>query len=135
MAFWKSSSIPTMRLLPLPGKTGDNLLIHHGAPSGQRGVSSGLRHDPPSGPSAGVPPTSPVNGKKGPNIPSYLVKAGDVIEVAESSRSSGVQALGWSRTRLSFRCLPPPGWAGEEGTLKGTPCDPPSVREEIEYSH
>ena len=28
-----------------------------------------------------------VNGKK-VNIPSYLVKAGDVIEVAESSRSS-----------------------------------------------
>ena len=30
-----------------------------------------------------------VNGKK-VNIPSYLVKAGDVIEVAESSRSSEV---------------------------------------------
>ena len=29
----------------------------------------------------------PVNGKKG-NIPSYLIKAGDVIEVRESSRSS-----------------------------------------------
>ena len=49
-----------------------------------------------------------VNGKK-VNIPSYLVKAGDVIEVAESSRSSEVFK------RLMGQDAPcswsPPGWS------------------------
>ena len=69
-----------------------------------------------------------VNGKK-VNIPSYLVKAGDVIEVAESSRSSEVFK------RLTGQDAPMfllPAWMErEKNTLKGTVTRLPA-REDID---
>jgi len=69
-----------------------------------------------------------VNGKK-VNIPSYLVKAGDVIEVAESSRASAKFA------KLTGEDAPVvllPSWLDRvKGTLKGTVTKLP-VREEID---
>ena len=69
-----------------------------------------------------------VNGKK-VNIPSYLVKAGDVIEVAESSRSSEIFK------RLTGQDAPMfllPAWMErEKNTLKGTVVRLP-VREDID---
>lgn len=69
-----------------------------------------------------------VNGKK-VNIPSYLVKAGDVIEVAESSRSSEVFK------RLTGQDAPVfllPAWMErEKNTLKGTVTRLPA-REDID---
>lgn len=69
-----------------------------------------------------------VNGKK-VNIPSYLVKAGDVIEVAESSRSSEVFK------RLTGQDAPMfllPAWMErEKNTLKGTVIRLPA-REDID---
>ena len=69
-----------------------------------------------------------VNGKK-VNIPSYLVKAGDVIEVAESSRSSEVFKRLVGQDAPSF--LLPPWLEREKNTLKGTVTRLP-VREEID---
>lgn len=55
-----------------------------------------------------------VNGKK-VNIPSYLIKAGDVIEVRESSRSSAKFAKDWPRgsRRGSALLAGPRGWHPE----------------------
>ena len=69
-----------------------------------------------------------INGKK-VNIPSYLVKAGDVIEVAESSRSSEVFKRLAGQDAPSF--LLPPWLEREKNTLKGTVTRLP-VREEID---
>ena len=69
-----------------------------------------------------------VNGKK-VNIPSYLVKAGDVIEVAESSRSSEVfkRLLGQDAPVFLL-----PAWMErEKNTLKGTVTRLPA-REDID---
>ena len=69
-----------------------------------------------------------VNGKK-VNIPSYQVKAGDVIEVAESSRSSA------AFKRLTGENAPVillPVWLErEKNALKGTVTRLP-VREDID---
>ena len=69
-----------------------------------------------------------MNGQK-VNIPSYLVKAGDVIEVAESSRSSEVFK------RLTGQDAPMfllPAWMErEKNTLKGTVIRLPA-REDID---
>ena len=69
-----------------------------------------------------------VNGKK-VNIPSYLVKAGDVIEVAESSRSSELfKRLVGENAPITLL----PAWLErEKGTLKGTDAHIPT-REEID---
>ena len=57
-----------------------------------------------------------VNGKK-VNIPSYLIKAGDVIEVRESSRSSAKFA---KLTGPEAPVVALPSWLDREaGTLKG----------------
>ena len=69
-----------------------------------------------------------VNGKK-VNIPSYLVKAGDVIEVAESSRSSVVfkRLIGGNAVMFLL-----PAWLErEKNTLKGTVTRMPT-REDID---
>ena len=58
-----------------------------------------------------------VNDKK-VNIPSYLVKAGDVIEVAESSRSSEVFKRLLGQDAPMF--LVPAWMEREKNTLKGT---------------
>ena len=69
-----------------------------------------------------------VNGKK-VNIPSYLVKAGDVIEVAESSRSSALfKRLTGETAPLTLL----PAWLERtKGTLQGTVAHLPT-REEID---
>ena len=69
-----------------------------------------------------------VNGKK-VNIPSYLVKAGDVIEVAESSRSSELfKRLTGENAPMTLL----PAWLErEKGSLKGTVAHLPT-REEID---
>ena len=69
-----------------------------------------------------------VNGQK-VDIPSYQVKAGDVIEVAESSRSSEVFKRLVGQDAPSF--LLPPWLEREKNTLKGTVTRLP-VREEID---
>ena len=69
-----------------------------------------------------------VNGKK-VNIPSYLVKAGDVIEVAESSRSSEVFKRLVGQDAPMF--LLPAWMEREKNTLKGTVTRLPA-REDID---
>ena len=69
-----------------------------------------------------------VNGKK-VNIPSYLVKAGDVIEVAESSRSSEAFKRLVGQDAPMF--LLPPWMEREKNTLKGTVTRLPA-REDID---
>ena len=111
-----------------PGKTGDNLLItverrldnvvyRMGFAMTRRQARQLVSHA-----------HFTVNGKK-VNIPSYLVKAGDVIEVAESSRSSEVFK------RLTGQDAPMfllPAWMErEKNTLKGTVIRLPA-REDID---
>ena len=128
-AFWRSSSTTTTRLLPLPRQDRRQPADHRGAPFGQRGVPYGLCHDSPSGPSAGESRPLHRQRHKKVNIPSYLVKAGDVIEVAESSRSSEVFK------RLTGQDAPMfllPAWMErEKNTLKGTVIRLPA-REDID---
>ena len=69
-----------------------------------------------------------VNGKK-VNIPSYLVKAGDVIEVAESSRSSEVFKRLMGENAPVF--LQPAWMEREKNALKGTVTRLPA-REDID---
>ncbi len=70
-----------------------------------------------------------VNGKK-VNIPSYQVKAGDVIEVRESSRSSAKFA---KLTGPEAPVVALPAWLNREaGTLKGVVAKLPE-RSDIDY--
>lgn len=69
-----------------------------------------------------------VNGKK-VNIPSYLVKAGDVIEVAESSRSAECFKRLLGQDAPVF--LQPVWMEREKNALKGTITRLPA-REEID---
>ena len=70
-----------------------------------------------------------VNGKK-VNIPSYQVKAGDVIEVRESSRSSAKFA---KLTGPEAPVVALPSWLNREaGTLKGVVAKLPE-RSDIDY--
>ena len=69
-----------------------------------------------------------VNGKK-VNIPSYLVKAGDVIEVAESSRSSEVFKRLMGQDAPVF--LVPTWMERDKNSVKGTVVRLPA-REEID---
>ena len=65
-----------------------------------------------------------VNGKK-VNIPSYLIKAGDVIEVRESSRSSAKFA---KLTGPEAPVVALPSWLDREaGTLKASSTSSPSA--------
>ncbi len=111
-----------------PGKTGDNLLINverrldnvvyrMGFAMTRRQARQLVNHA-----------HFTVNGKK-VNIPSYQVKAGDVIEVAEGSRSSEVFK------RLTGQDAPIfllPSWMErEKNTLKGTVTRLPA-REDID---
>ena len=111
-----------------PGKTGDNLLItverrldnvvyRLGFAMTRREARQLVSHA-----------HFTVNGKK-VNIPSYLVKAGDVIEVAESSRSSVVFKRLIGENAVMFLL---PAWLErEKNTLKGTVTRMPT-REDID---
>ena len=111
-----------------PGKTGDNLLItverrldnvvyRMGFAMTRRQARQLVNHG-----------HFTVNGKK-VNIPSYLVKAGDVIEVAESSRSSEAFKRLVGQDAPMF--LLPPWMEREKNTLKGTVTRLPA-REDID---
>ena len=111
-----------------PGKTGDNLLItverrldnvvyRMGFAMTRRQARQLVSHA-----------HFTVNGKK-VNIPSYLVKAGDVIEVAESSRSSEVFKRLVGQDAPMF--LLPAWMEREKNTLKGTVTRLPA-REDID---
>lgn len=111
-----------------PGKTGDNLLItverrldnvvyRMGFAMTRRQARQLVSHA-----------HFTVNGKK-VNIPSYLVKAGDVIEVAESSRSSEVFKRLLGQDAPVF--LLPPWMEREKNALKGTVTRLPA-REDID---
>ena len=69
-----------------------------------------------------------LNGKK-VNVPSYLVKAGDVIEVAESSRSSEVFKRLMGQDAPVF--VVPTWMERDKNSLKGTVVRLPA-REEID---
>jgi small subunit ribosomal protein S4 len=111
-----------------PGKTGDNLLINVerrldnvvyrlGFAMTRRQARQLVNHA-----------HFTVNGKK-VNIPSYQVKAGDVIEVAESSRSSEVFKRLVGQDAPVFLL---PAWLErEKNTLKGTVTRLPA-REDID---
>ena len=111
-----------------PGKTGDNLLItverrldnvvyRMGFAMTRREARQLVSHA-----------HFTVNGKK-VNIPSYLVKAGDVIEVAESSRSSVAFKRLVGENAVMFLL---PAWLErEKNTLKGTVTRMPT-REDID---
>ena len=111
-----------------PGKTGDNLLItverrldnvvyRMGFAMTRREARQLVSHG-----------HFTVNGKK-VNIASYLVKAGDVIEVVESSRSSVAFKRLVGENAVMFLL---PAWLErEKNTLKGTVTRMPT-REEID---
>ncbi len=111
-----------------PGKTGDNLLIlverrldnvvfRLGFAATRRQARQLVTHS-----------HFTVNGKK-VNIPSYLVKVGDVIEVAEKSRSS---VLFEGLTGSDAPVVLTPAWMErEKNALKGTVTHIPA-REEID---
>ena len=112
-----------------PGKTGDNLLIaverrldnvvfRLGFAQTRRDARQLVSHA-----------HFTVNGKK-VNIPSYQVKAGDVIEVRESSRSSAKFA---KLTGPAAPVVALPAWLNREaGTLKGVVAKLPE-RSDIDY--
>ena len=112
-----------------PGKTGDNLLItverrldnvvyRMGFAMTRRQARQLVSHA-----------HFTVNGKK-VNIPSYQVKAGDVIEVRESSRSSAKFA---KLTGAEAPVVALPSWLDREaGTLKGVVTKLPE-RSDIDY--
>ena len=112
-----------------PGKTGDNLLItverrldnvvyRMGFAMTRRQARQLVSHA-----------HFTVNGKK-VNIPSYLIKAGDVIEVRESSRSSAKFA---KLTGPEAPVVALPSWLDREaGTLKGVVTKLPE-RSDIDY--
>ena len=112
-----------------PGKTGDNLLItverrldnvvyRMGFAMTRRQARQLVSHA-----------HFTVNGKK-VNIPSYLIKAGDVIEVRESSRSSAKFA---KLTGPEAPVVALPSWLDREaGTLKGVVNKLPE-RSDIDY--
>ena len=111
-----------------PGKTGDNLLItverrldnvvyRMGFAMTRREARQLVNHA-----------HFTVNGQK-VNIPSYLVKAGDVIEVTESSRSSVAFKRLVGENAVMFLL---PAWLErEKNTLKGTVTRMPT-REDID---
>ena len=112
-----------------PGKTGDNLLItverrldnvvyRMGFAMTRRQARQLVTHA-----------HFTVNGKK-VNIPSYQVKAGDVIEVRESSRSSAKFA---KLTGAEAPVVALPAWLNREtGSLKGVVAKLPE-RSDIDY--
>ncbi len=100
-----------------------------GVPSGQRRVPSGLRQTRREARQLVDHAHFTVNGKK-VNIPSYQVKAGDVIEVREGSRSSAKFA---KLTGPEAPVVALPAWLNREtGSLKGVVAKLPE-RSDIDY--
>ena len=127
---WRSSSTTlNLKAEAMPGKTGENLLqlmerrldnvvFRLGFAQTRRDARQLVSHA-----------HFTVNGKK-VNIPSYLIKAGDVIEVRESSRSSAKFA---KLTGPEAPVVALPSWLDREaGTLKGVVNKLPE-RSDIDY--
>ena len=100
-----------------PGKTGDNLLINVERRLDNVVYRMGFAMTRRQARQLVTHAHFTVNGKK-VNIPSYQVKAGDVIEVAESSRSSEIFKRLVGQDAPMF--LLPPWMEREKNTLKGT---------------
>ena len=100
-----------------PGKTGDNLLINVERRLDNVVYRMGFAMTRRQARQLVTHAHFTVNGKK-VNIPSYQVKAGDVIEVAESSRSSEIFKRLVGQDAPMF--LLPPWREREKNTLKGT---------------
>lgn len=112
----------------IPGKTGDNLMILVERRLDNVVYRLGLAMTRRQARQLVTHAHFTVNGKK-VNIPSYQVKAGDVIEVAENSRSSEVfkRLIGEDAPTILL-----PAWLErEKNTLKGTVAHLPT-REEID---
>ena len=96
----------------------DHVVFHLASPQPRRDARQLVSHAPFT-----------VNGKK-VNIPSYQVKAGDVVEVRESSRSSAKFA---KLTGPEAPVVALPAWLEREtGPLKGTVTRLPE-RSDIDY--
>ena len=70
------------------GMTGVTLLQNPRAPAGQRGLPPGPGRFAAPGAPIGAPRSFPLNGHNH-NVPSYLVKIGDVIEVRPAAGANG----------------------------------------------
>ena len=111
-----------------PGKTGDNLLINVERRLDNVVYRMGFAMTRRQARQLVTHAHFTVNGKK-VNIPSYQVKAGDVIEVAESSRSSEIFKHLVGQDAPMF--LLPAWMEREKNTLKGTVTRLPA-REDID---
>ena len=111
-----------------PGKTGDNLLINVERRLDNVVYRMGFAMTRRQARQLVTHAHFTVNGKK-VNIPSYQVKAGDVIEVAESSRSSEIFKRLVGQDAPMF--LLPAWMEREKNTLKGTVTRLPA-REDID---
>ena len=112
-----------------PGKTGDNLLINVERRLDNVVYRMGFAMTRRQARQLVTHAHFTVNGKK-VNIPSYQVKAGDVIEVRESSRSSAKFA---KLTGPEAPVVALPAWLNREaGTLKGVVAKLPE-RSDIDY--
>ena len=112
----------------MPGKTGDNLLVFVERRLDNVVVRLGFARTRREARQLVNHAHFTVNGKK-VNIPSFLVKAGDVIEVAEKSRASVKfkRLTGEDAVMVTL-----PQWLErEKNTLKGTVTKLP-VREDID---
>ena len=112
-----------------PGKTGDNLLINVERRLDNVVYRMGFAMTRRQARQLVTHAHFTVNGKK-VNIPSYQVKAGDVIEVRESSRSSAKFA---KLTGAEAPVVALPAWLNREtGSLKGVVAKLPE-RSDIDY--
>ena len=111
-----------------PGKTGDNLLINVERRLDNVVYRMGFAMTRRQARQLVTHAHFTVNGKK-VNIPSYQVKAGDVIDVAESSRSSEIFKRVVGQDAPMF--LLPAWMEREKNTLKGTVTRLPA-REDID---
>ncbi len=112
-----------------PGKTGDNLLINVERRLDNVVYRMGFAMTRRQARQLVTHAHFTVNGKK-VNIPSYQVKAGDVIEVRESSRSSAKFA---KLTGPEAPVVALPAWLNREtGSLKGVVAKLPE-RSDIDY--
>ena len=112
-----------------PGKTGDNLLINVERRLDNVVYRMGFAMTRRQARQLVTHAHFTVNGKK-VNIPSYQVKAGDVIEVRESSRSSEKFA---KLTGPEAPVVALPAWLNREtGSLKGVVAKLPE-RSDIDY--
>jgi small subunit ribosomal protein S4 len=84
-AFWSASSAVLRRSRPPQGQHRCQPAVHAGVAPGQRGLSHGLWFHPRRSRQLVSHKAITVNGQS-VNIPSYMVKTGDVVAVREKSK-------------------------------------------------